>query len=488
MEYLKGYFNKSDYSKKQESKKLQKLVEIIGLHRGEYVEIKPYGIRSILGFIFIRAPYFMADLTWFEQTEYISNRFPQFKKIQNIERSALGLKKIAVAICSVGIRAFIFCYKLYSSVSHAFNKVFKFYDPGPINEELSKNSIELNSINDRDVRIKRFREFQLKNVSKKIADTFSDEVADFMSWRDLKTFKDAISQFDIVQGYSYDGIWPLVVGFSPYVAFEHGTIRTLPFENSIEGQMTKLAYTNADYVVITNADNIVAAKRLGLEKYKFIPHPICEVSDSDLKSITNPVDIEKGVFYVFGPARHQWDENPAVGWGMQKGNHFIIKAFAEFLKINPKSKLIFVNFGIDIEKSKNLIRSLNIETSVIWIEPVEEVRLAKLMSDVDVVVDQFRLGAFGAIPARVLFSKKPLITNYDEELHSWCFKEHPPFFRAKNSDEILFQLTKIYQDRAYRDDYVKRGYEWYLKYHSSEVILESHLEIYEKILKATGKL
>ena len=62
----------------------------------------------------------------------------------------------------------------------------------------------------------------------------------------------------------------------PFVAFEHSTMRTLPFEDSVRGRLLNLAYRVADYCVITNPDVVLSAKRLGLTRYRFIPHPIDE--------------------------------------------------------------------------------------------------------------------------------------------------------------------------------------------------------------------
>ena len=38
----------------------------------------------------------------------------------------------------------------------------------------------------------------------------------------------------------------------PYIAFEHGTMRTLPFENTLQGRLLALGYQLADACIITN--------------------------------------------------------------------------------------------------------------------------------------------------------------------------------------------------------------------------------------------
>ncbi|MDA1280824.1 MAG: hypothetical protein O3B95_12450, partial [Chloroflexi bacterium] len=88
--------------------------------------------------------------------------------------------------------------------------------------------------------------------------------------------KELLPRYDIVQGYGTDPVLPMLVGKRPYIAFEHGTIRQIPFEDSSIGRLSALAYRLATGVVITNCDNRTAADRLGIENYRFVPHPIRE--------------------------------------------------------------------------------------------------------------------------------------------------------------------------------------------------------------------
>ena len=53
-------------------------------------------------------------------------------------------------------------------------------------------------------------------------------------------------------------------------------MRTLPFENTVHGQLLALGYRLAEACIITNPDVVSSAKRLGLRHYRFIPHPVDE--------------------------------------------------------------------------------------------------------------------------------------------------------------------------------------------------------------------
>ena len=81
--------------------------------------------------------------------------------------------------------------------------------------------------------------------------------------------------FDLVQLYGLEAVKGVFLPpEKPFVAFEHSTMRTLPFANSVQGRLLALAYQTADYCVITNPDVVSSAQRLGLQRYRFIPHPL----------------------------------------------------------------------------------------------------------------------------------------------------------------------------------------------------------------------
>jgi len=76
---------------------------------------------------------------------------------------------------------------------------------------------------------------------------------DFKSISINKHWVSLFEASDIVQCYSIDPIKPMVLGV-PYFAFEHGTLRDIPFENSPRGRLTSLAYARSEHVFVTNFD------------------------------------------------------------------------------------------------------------------------------------------------------------------------------------------------------------------------------------------
>jgi glycosyltransferase involved in cell wall biosynthesis len=301
----------------------------------------------------------------------------------------------------------------------------------------------------------------------------------------LPRFQRTFEDYDLVHAYATDGLYPMLA-HKPYVAYEHGTIRSIPFEDTSQGRLCALSYRLADNVVITNADNLVAAERLGLKQFSFVPHPVndqmVDVCASDFgrlrKSLCTELDSD---FLVFHPARQHWEEQRHPNW--EKGNDLLIKAFAQFVKTeNPRAAAIFVEWGATVDQSKALLTSLGVADRVKWIAPVAHMDMMGLIGACDVLADQFYLGAFGTTMPKALAFGRPALIYLNEELHRRCFPEMPPVLNVRTVEEIHAALVRIYRDVAYRQELSVLGKQWYSRWHSSERVADKLIAIYRGIL------
>ena len=340
------------------------------------------------------------------------------------------------------------------------------------------------------------RKYSFEERCQQLVDIFNTEFPerhDKLKYEELVQYSTIInswlnlfSHYDLVHAYATDGIFPLLAN-KPYVAYEHGTIRDLPFNNSITGRLCALTYKLANQVLITNADNVVAAKKLNLSAYHFVPHPINESSlsvtlnngeSNFYKEIHKTL---KSDFIVFHPPRQHWEtqRNPS----MDKGNDIFIKGFAKFVQtVNPSAKAIFVEWGITLNESKNLIKELGIESSIVWIKPQNHQNMMKFIEGSDIVADKFCFGGFGGIPPKALMSHKITLIYIDLSIHEWCFEEMPPFINAETPQNVFESLQKVYTDKSYRSEVESQGKSWYIKYHSSSVIINTIQNTYKSIL------
>ena len=281
------------------------------------------------------------------------------------------------------------------------------------------------------------------------------------------------SLYDVVIGYSTDGIVPLAVGKRPYIAYEHGTIRALPFEDNTDGRLCALTYSRADLSFITNCDTVIAAGKLQLEDYRFVPHPINEhvVAAPEPGSLRQQLCRDLGAdFLVFHPSRQHWEAQRHPSW--EKGNDIFLKGFARFIKTaRPRAAAILVDWGKTVAESRALIKELGIADHVLWIPPQNAAGMAAYIKACDVLADQFFLGAWGSTMPRALYLGTPAIIYVNESIHRWCFSEMPPIVNADSSDTVHAGLCRL-ADEGYRRELGAAGRAWYDQHHSNKIIIE----------------
>lgn len=308
---------------------------------------------------------------------------------------------------------------------------------------------------------------------------------DFSSYQQYADMmKEIFCRYDVVHGYATDGIFPLISGVK-YVAYEHGTIRNIPFENTLQGRLCALTYRAANQVLITNADNIAAAKKLGLKDYSFIPHPVNEehlAMDENARDLRLSLreDLESD-FIIFHPSRQHWDSLRHPDW--EKGNDIFIEGFAQFVKeVNPAASAIFIEWGGKVQESKDLLDRLGIAERVMWLPPMPNRQMIRYIHATDVLADQFYLGSFGSTTPKALACGKPVLLKLDEDVHRWCFDEMPPVINVSRPDQVNDGLKAIYLDSAKADMLAESGRSWYEKYHSNKIIVNKLISTYGKVM------
>jgi glycosyltransferase involved in cell wall biosynthesis len=297
-----------------------------------------------------------------------------------------------------------------------------------------------------------------------------------------------LGHYDLAVGYATNGVFPMLAGV-PYVAFEHGTIRNIPFEPTTQGRLCALVYRLAGQTFITNCDSQQSAERLGLKRYRFVPHPINE----DPHPTADPAAIRRDLraklasdFIVFHPARQHWSVERDTSW--DKGNDILIEGFARFVReVNPKAGAVFVEWGQTLQQSKNLLSDRGIADRVLWIAPQPASRMNAHVAACDALADQFCIGAFGSTMPRGLMLGTPNLIYLNESAHRWCMPEMPPVLNTRTPDDVFAALKRLYQDPNYSRQVADAGKAWYAKYHSSRVVADAFAEAVRELpLPAQG--
>jgi hypothetical protein len=308
---------------------------------------------------------------------------------------------------------------------------------------------------------------------------------------DLEQYRNLISHlhqlfksYDLVQAYSLDPILPLLASH-PYVAFEHGTIRNIPYKDSAVGRLCALSYRLSDWAVITNADNMNSARRLEIPRFSFVPHPINENGiffnriDSDLRAELE--DKYKTKYIVFHPARQHWTEDRHPDW--EKGNDVFLTGFSRFVREECQSAIaVLVNWGATVDQSRRLIERLGIAKNVIWVPTMPHLKMVEYIRACDLVADQFYLGAFGSTLPKALACGRISMLYLNTDIHSECFPQMPPILNSRTSEEVFNHLVVASREKQRVEEIESLGKLWYQRYHSNTLICEKLISIYSDVL------
>jgi glycosyltransferase involved in cell wall biosynthesis len=378
-----------------------------------------------------------------------------------------------------------FCYKIYSasfknpqSLRVKFLNLLKIPMTPMVNLMILYVYWAKEQLLPKKVRLKRQQYF--KSLIYDFKNYFPDR-KDRLRTRDILTFLyrsnifDKLFQnYDIVQGYASDPIFPLLAGKHPYIAFEHGTIRDLPFENSSIGRLTALAYRKADLVFITNSDNLAAAKKLGLTNYAAIPHPVIEKWHNQfrLKALEDRKKYKEKI--LFCPVRHDWEV---------KGTNLYIEAMPEIFKRSKYPlRFVMVEWGENLNKSKKLLKDIGFEKKVIWEKAMPRWKLAYWMEMADIVLDQLILPAMGATAPEAMLAAKPVIASYRHEICKWMYPVKPPIVTAYNKEEVTENIIFLLNNPAKAKKIGEAGQKWFKRYHSVEILSKKTLANYHRVL------
>ena len=303
-------------------------------------------------------------------------------------------------------------------------------------------------------------------------------------FRLLPKWSAVLKSYDFVIAYSTDPFIPLVVGV-PYFAFEHGTLRDIPYATDTQGRRTSLSYAHAKHVFVTNFDCISSAERLAPGRFTLINHPYDEdhgslVTGSDQlrQSLLARLDAEHLFFF---PTRHDW----VVGTGYaDKANDIFLKAFAELHRLGWKVGLVCCEWGKNVEQSKELLEREGVTQHVTWFAPMAMTRFERMSMACDVVVDQFKLGAFGGVLFKAMATGSPILTYLNEALVLRQYTEVPPVINCRTSSEIVTQMAVLFEHPKCLEEIRLRSRQWIVQYHGKHQTINKQVDQFRLVSTA----
>lgn len=261
----------------------------------------------------------------------------------------------------------------------------------------------------------------------------------------LSLWTKLFSYYDIIHGYSTDPIYPMLSGNKPFVAYEHGTIREIPFENNGVARLTSLAYAKASSIIVTNADNLEKARALQSDHSKIIcglhrfdDRKIMTVIDSlgSLSKHTGRFGFSSSVKVFLAPAR----QHHSI-----KGNLNIVEAAHLIHQRYPgQFVVVFTEWGEEVDFTKKLIHDLGLDAYFHWVAPLGKKDLYNAYRCVDCVMDQFVLPCIGGLCIdTMVVAGCPVITYLDDEMMAEFYGETIPLFNAHSPMGIAEAMETV---------------------------------------------
>lgn len=294
-------------------------------------------------------------------------------------------------------------------------------------------------------------------------------------------FAPLLKRYDIVQGYATDGIWPLLAG-KRYAAYEHGTLRSLPFEDNPTGRLTALCFGLADKVLVTNLDCLASADRLGIEDSRVVPLPHA-FNDQKLRDFAqaNPeFRPPSDRLRFFTPSRQDWrDADP----NFTKGNDRFLRAATVLAREGLDFEIVAVRWGRDLEHSETLASELGLTPRIHWVDPLQKQDLWRHYLESHAVIDQFVLPAFGGVTFEALALGRRVVNALDIPAAKRFFGTEPPILVASSIEEIARTLREIAADPDDAAGIGPRSAAWIELHHSAHRIMALQAAAYRKLLE-----
>jgi hypothetical protein len=322
----------------------------------------------------------------------------------------------------------------------------------------------------------------LKKMVEKF-DTFFPDRPDRLTQEELVPYSSLIeplnsifSNYDIVQAYGIEPILTMLASKTPYVAFEHGTLRDFIRNDNVTNRLTALAYRLADHVLVSNGDCFEHAEWLGCQNISPIIHPL-DVEQHrrvDKAEVDRLRELYNADVILFCPLRHDWEV---------KGTNVHLSALPLIRRmVDARVALVITPWGAQIDESRRLIEDLGCSDMVRWLElPLSRLEMIAHLHAADVVLDQIALPHFGATAPQALAAGRPLVMSYKPESTAWIVSQPAPILPAFTPEEVCKAVATAL-DPEWLKTFGPRAMQWIDEQHSVSRLLNDQLCIYRKLL------
>ncbi len=174
-------------------------------------------------------------------------------------------------------------------------------------------------------------------------------------------------------------------------------------------------------------------------------------------------------FMVVAHSRHVWSDPLNMA---SKGNDKLLKGWALFCSRNPgiTKKLVLIEYGADVLKSKQYIKELGIEETVTWLPKMYRKDIMPGLFMADIVAAEFvHSWIAGGVLYEALVASKPIIAHRDDSLYSNAYDNLYPIYNANTPEKIRDHFEEYILDPEAGKKVGQIGRQWY----ENEVVTKS---------------
>jgi len=292
-------------------------------------------------------------------------------------------------------------------------------------------------------------------------------------------------KYDMIFSIGLGGFWFLSLIRKPFVSYATGADLTeLAGGKGFSGirskqakkifQKAKLVFYSVEY------GHIEMIKKLELKN----TIPWRQFIDTDFWKNSIQKKNENNELKIFHPTSLDWI--PKYDGQRLKSNETLFKGFSKFLNTGGKGKIFFRNRGQNIIETRELIKELQLESDVKELqESPNRDEQKKIMSEMDIVADQFGVGNFGLITLESMSMGKPVIVYLPKKSAKLSYPEPaeiPPILNASTPNEIAKHLHDMSNFKKLYEQSIKSR-EWIEKYHKPEILARWYLDKISKYLE-----
>ncbi|PKH03421.1 hypothetical protein CXF72_06320 [Psychromonas sp. MB-3u-54] len=200
--------------------------------------------------------------------------------------------------------------------------------------------------------------------------------------------------------------------------------------------------------------------------------------------ILNGIDVDSISAHIKPVPERRRHRIICVGRMMEvKGQHILINAVPKLIKRQPEIELIFIGSGPDEQKLKNITKKLCIEQHVQFMGWLSRDETMKTIANSSVMVipsDGSQEG-FGLVVAESLALEIPIVCS-DIPVFKEVAGDTSLMFKKGDSQSLTDAIVDIFENSSAAESRCKQGKQRVLDRFTVDVMVDSYLNLYEKLL------